>query len=122
MQGTLIQRNAASAVPVKSKATKTFNGRSPRAHALNGTAERTTSVGTDDRTAACSATLPSSHSLDRRPSEPTTRSRASSRRRQLGELYIWHAREYFLLNDRTRLSQTYGVSWSRYRTAAAILP
>ena len=75
----LIERNAASAVPVKSKAAKIFNGArrapTPRTAQRN---ERPAS-GQGLASAACFATLPSSHSRDRRPSEPTTRSRASSR-------------------------------------------
>ena len=67
------QRRAASAVAVKLNATKTFNGRSPRAHSRKGMAFRTTSVGTGARSAVRSETLPSSQRPGPRlPSEETT--------------------------------------------------
>ena len=53
------QCKAASEEGEKSAATKTLNARSPRAHASNGLAERTVSVGTGAASEISSETLPS---------------------------------------------------------------
>ena len=72
----LAQPNAASDVTVKLNATKTLSDRSPRAHAANGAASRTTRVGTVARSAVRSDTLPSSQRVAARlPKDDTTTSR-----------------------------------------------